>query len=243
MSNIPLLVTAYLQQGIVMDQRYGLTLDGLLSSVVRQQKSGNIQKSLLDGGLNVENPELWDLPLARCEVSKDWHWLCTGANAVDREGKTIIPYLDSPDTHRLSVRSDERRANVVAVKVPADLGGTRGRFRPKVSPVLVTPAYALSWRAVGDADTILELLSTVSSIGGRRGSGEGYVLKWEVGEVEVDDPIGFAHLQQDGKLGRPVPKECAELFHAEKWVEGTAGIRPPLFHESMQRLLAVPWSS
>lgn len=243
MRDIPLIVIAYLQQGIVMDQRYGLTLDGLLSSAVRQKEAGGIQKSVLDGGLQVDDPEVWDLPLARCHISEEWHWLCTGANAIDSLGNTIIPYAESPDPHRLTVRPDERRAKAVAVKIPADLGGTRGRFRPRVSPVLVTPAHALIWRAVGNPNDILDLLSTLPSIGGRRGSGEGHVLKWEVQKVHVDEPIQFAHLHEDGRLGRPAPILCAKNFNATKWAEGAAGIRPPLFHESNQRFLAVPWFS
>jgi hypothetical protein len=240
--HVPFEVTALLQQGAVVDMRRGVMLDGLLASVLRDQARGSLTGSLLDGGLGVDCPADWDLPLARCMTSRDgedvWHWMATCGDPVGVRGMPVE--AAPPDVHRLMVRLDERRGSQVAVRMPADAGGLRGRFRPRISPVMVTPAAALVWRAVGDMSAVEALLADVWSVGGRRGSGEGAVLGWQVRELEGQDRDRVGHVHADGRLGRPVPVECARRCDARLWGEGVGGIRPPSFHRSRQMLLAVP---
>ena len=237
--DIPFTLTAYLQQGAVLNQRYGLTLDGLLTHIIRGNHALGHPGSLLDGGLGVDHPQEWELPLAQCHYADpDWHWLTTSAQPIDHDGNPIQP--GPPDTHRLLIKLDEKRAGRIAVKIPKEAGGVRGRYRQRITPILVTPAAALTWQAVGDPTTVYSLLHHTHSIGGRRGIGEGTVLRWDITEHPDEDPFLFAHTHPNGTLARPCPLPCAEHANATNWTEGTAGLRPPLFHASMQRTLAIP---
>lgn len=235
---VPFAVTAVLQQGLVWDRFYGLALDGILAAVSRRVGvPAGIPGSLIDGGLSAVEVAEWPLPLARCVdgSDSDWHWACGHGQPLDGDGSPVEP--GPPDVHRLSTRPDERRAPSVAVRLPADLGGRRGRFRPRLRPVLVTPARLVRWHAVGDPERVLGLLGAVPAVGGRRGAGEGAVLRWGVAVSEPGDAFGWVHRAWDGAPSRPMPIACAEEAGVS-FVRQRAGLRPPLFHPVMQRDLA-----
>ncbi len=236
----PFLLTAVLQQGVVLDKRYGLALDGLLVSTIRSRQAAGQPGSLLDGGLDEEHPVEYSLPLDSCNAAGEElaHWLVTGGDPIGFDGEPITDL--TPDVHRLSVRWDDKRGGMIGIKVIKDTGGPRGRFRPRVTPVLTTPAYGLRWRGVGDAEEIMEILEDVDSVGGRRGAGEGKILRWEIETVTDGDSDLYGHVHADYRLGRPVPTVCAIRCEATQWREGYGGIRPPLFHHSRQYILAVP---
>lgn len=247
----PLVVTAHLQQGLVIDQFYGLSLDGLLVSQTRRAWAHYLglerdSGADLDGGLSIENPVDWSLPLAVCvpeDEPNSWHWLCSTASALGPEGE-LIPDI-TPGTHRLSVRMDARRAHQVAVRVPATAGGASGRFRPRITPVLNLPARAVRWTAVGCQEDIRNLLDSLTSVGGRRGTGEGVVMRWEV--LAIDEKVSAWHFGHKGISGaenqRPIPASCGRLLGMEDAQTCIAGIRPPVLHHSRQRRLVMPTSA
>lgn len=237
----PLTVTAVLQQGVSMDLRYGIALDGLLVGQVRAQaahRTSAFSGSLLDGGLAEPEPEEWDIPLGKCTLSEDWHWLCTTGMPQDFHGRRVH---GTPDTHRLLGDLDERRAEQVSIALPKNVGGARGRFRRRTTPVLVFPAAQVVWRAIGDVDAVRVLLEGVTTIGARRGSGEGTVLQWRVEASDThDNEFTFAHTHLDGIAGRPMPTACAEKAGLPTHLTGVAGIRPPMFHAGRQKVLVLP---
>lgn len=240
---LPLRVEAQLQQGIVLDPRYGVSFDGLLAAQARHEEAAKIAPgtsgSDLDGGLVVGEPVDWPLPLSRCPIGgDDWHWLATTGQPVDHAGAPVRP---EPDAHRLFMRLDERRAEQVAISVPKAAGGARGRFRNRLTPVLAVPCAGIVWHVVGDPEEILRMVAGLSTVGARRGTGEGAIVRWTV-DVPADspDPERFAHLHPDGSLGRPVPQQCADWLGIPGGDTGYAGLRPPMFHPSRQRLLVLP---
>ena len=239
----PLVITARLQQGLSWDPRYGIALDGLLNSLIRASeasKGGILTGSLLDGGLDLENPKEWDLPLQKCDIAQDgdWHWMATVGQPLGLNDSELPP---APlDAHRLMVKLDERRSESISVALPKNVGGPRGRYRTRVTPVLVTVSSSIQWHAIGDLDAILDILSPVFTIGARRGSGEGKVESWHVQEVEASDYRRFGHTHPNGKLGRAVPESCALALGLDISNKGYAGIRPPMFHKTRQKLLVLP---
>lgn len=230
-------VTATLQQGLVFDVRHGLALDGLLVSALRAKAASGAPGSLLDGGLAPDEPQAWELPLAACRHDEGlWHWMATSGLPTDLAG-TPVPLI--PDPHRLLQTLDERRAAQVAISQPQHVGGARGRFRQRVTPVLAIPAAQIIWHAVGDPNAVLRLLESLPSIGGRRGSGEGAVLSWQVTEAFPDDQHVFAHTHPNGSQGRPLPEACIHSLGMTSLDVAHAGLRPPLFHPAHQHLLVV----
>lgn len=109
-------------------------------------------------------------------------------------------------------------------------------------PLLVTPCASVTWHAVGDPTAIRELLEPIVSIGKKRSTGEGHVLRWEVQLAEDLDKFTAGHLHPDGTLGRPCPQTCRDRAGAEviDGGLGRAGIRPPYMHPARQHQLALP---
>lgn len=241
----PLIVTAYLQQGVSIDPRHGIALDGLLTASMRASSGlalGVTSGSQLDGGVNIAEPVDWDLPLGKCEedLSVGWHWMTTSGQLIGLDG--LLAKENPMDPHRLMVRLDERRAEEISVSLPKNVGGPRGRYRTRVTPVMVTLCSGIRWRAFGDPGEVKKLLEPIITLGARRGSGEGVVTNWEVNVVTGKklDVFAFSHTNQDGSLGRPLPKGCVAKLNFEASPLGYAGLRPPMFHTSRQHLLVLP---
>lgn len=243
------ILTAFLEQGVVTDSFYGLALDGILASQVRKESAQYLGLRRdggeeLDGGLHASDPVDWNLPLSACVprgAPLDWHWMCSVGFPLNHDGVMLTDIV--PDTHRLSVRLDARRAYQIAVKVPTTAGGASGRFRTRITPVLSSPAAAICWKVVGDAEEVFRLVSTIPAIGGRRGVGEGAVVKWEISTQNItqDEHWAFAHYDlRNLGVSRPIPQECAQRLSVAEPREGQAGIRPPLIHPSRQRTLIMP---
>ena len=69
------------------------------------------------------------------------------------------------------------------------------------------------------------------ALGKARGAGEGMVDSWAVGRVDVPEGEweAWVHADEDGRLLRPVPVECAAAWAAEgSWEVGFYGLRPPV---------------
>lgn len=236
-----LVVEAELQQGIGIDFRYGLGLDGILASQIRSfeaiSKGYDNVDSFVDGGLHLDQPFEWELPLQKCIQKEDWHWMTTSGYLVDIDGKPV-PYI--PDVHLLLNEIDQNRARHIVVRMPQEVGGARGRFKKKLTPVLTLPAHKVIWHAVGDKRKIENLIGGINCIGARRNNGEGAVLKWSVSKVKTSDIFFFGHTHPDGTLGKPCLQECVHKLNIKDYVLGEAGLRPPLFHKNMQKQLAIP---
>lgn len=236
----PLRVRAYLHQGIAIDTRRGLALDSLLVSAMRTRASNGLPGSQLDGGLSASDLAAWDIPLDRCTHADPlWHWQATSGQLIDFDGCVITPRVDA---HRLLQTLDEQRAHHSVVALPQHVGGSRGRFRQRITPVLTYPAAAIEWHACGDPEDVSDLVSPITAIGARRGSGEGSVRDWEVTVVDIPEQEwwAFAHLADGNRLGRPVPQQCAERLGVAHTALVRAGLRPPMFHPSNQHHLVLP---
>lgn len=229
-----LVITAHLQQGAVLDHHYGLALDGVLAAVARRLSAApGTPGSLIDGGLDNDQPTDWELPLAQCHTIDDWHWAIGHGTPTDLHGNPLP--RTAPDTHRISSHLDDNRLPHTLARIPAEASPRRGRFRNRVRPVLVTPAHSIRWNAIGDAGALISLLANVTALGGRRGIGEGHVLEWDVDTVTTADPFLHVHVSHD-TLSRPMPADCATRTGLPSQPI-TAGIRPPYFHPARQRQL------
>lgn len=232
----PLRVSARMAGGIGHGLPWGISLDGLLASQMRE----NIKADAREGGIGYlpydvdESPPDLDLPLARCGSGQWWHWAATCAFP---EGE-----ITGPHVQYWSARPDQYALAQTSEALPAHVSERQGRYRSHLMPLPLTLARTLMWRAVGDPAAIEELLSGIASIGKKRGAGSGGVLTWAV----VSDPDGevweYSHLHPDGTLGRPVPPTCVagRVPEVPTGGRGVMGVRPPYMHPARRSDVLLP---
>jgi len=231
----PLRVRAHLATGIAQAAPWGIALDGLLASQLWEDHKAScreIGRGYTRALESIDPPDL-DLPLARCEpTGGPWHWAATCA-WPENPGRL--------DVHTWTGRVDARELEQVASALPKTVSSRQGRYRARRMPLLVTPCTSVLWHAVGDVDRISELLDQVVSIGKKRATGEGHVLRWEVTAAPDLDVVTASHLHADGTLGRTVPDSCHHLAApTDDGGRGRAGVRPPYMHPDRQHELHLP---
>ena len=234
----PLRVTAHLAAGIAQTAPWGIALDGLLAAELWAAEKARLRHLGLshERARDCPDPPDLDLPLARCRLGGDelWHWAATCARPDHDPGRI--------DVHTWTGRVDARHLEQTTSTLPKVVSDRQGRYRARRMPLLVTPCAAVTWQAVGDLDRICELLAQTTSIGKKRRSGEGHVLRWDVSPAPDLDELTAGHLHPDGTLGRPTPVPCRQHL-APAVVDGglgAAGIRPPYMHPSRQHDLYLP---
>ena len=236
MTMTPLRVRAHLASGIAQSAPWGIALDGLLAAQLWSAQKADTRDAGLayQRALDQMDPPDLDLPLARCTPSDGpWHWAATCAQPDTAPARI--------DVHTWTGRVDKRALEQVATSLPKTVSDRQGRYRARRMPLLVTPCLSITWQAIGDPDAVHELVRDVVSIGKKRSSGEGHVLRWEVTQAPDLSRYAAAHLHPDGTLGRPTPTSC---LHGHAGLvdggRGRAGIRPPYMHPGRQHELHLP---
>lgn len=234
-------VEARLVNSVVLDTRFGIGLDSLLASAIREQgkRANNLSGVEYDGGLNrYVAPEVCivDLPLSKCSSSKDWHWLTTNAIPLDSQGHVIS--VNDIDV-RSYIQIDDSQGHEIAVaKLPANISSSSGRWKLSRGVKAASLAQSLIWTGHGNISEIKDILSDIPSIGASRRSGLGAVYEWVVRPIEVN-AHDAGHIGIDKKPARPLFKECLEALtipiELKELRQETVGIRPPYWHLGNQR--------
>lgn len=235
MTVTPFTVTADLADGFAAGAPWGISLDGLLAAEIwarhkeHERGAGRVTEPLC---VDVPAPDL-DLPLERCDLDPvRWHWAATFAWPGSG--------LPEPQVHHWTSRVDDRHLHQVATHVPSAVDPSKGRYRNRYMPLIRTVTTRLTWRGVGDVDLIRDLLAPVVSIGKKRRSGQGHVVRWRVEPDAELDPWAASHLHPDHTLGRTAPAACLAAHDVDDGGTGTAGLRPPYFHPQRQYTLHLP---
>lgn len=235
-AHTPMRVTATLETGIAHAGPWGIALDGLLAAQLHDQAKTQLAE---DGDghtpvLEVDDPPVIDLPLARCGTGQSWHWAATCAWPVDG-------HSHRPDVTYWMSKADHRDLEQLATSMPKTVSDHRGRYRGHHMPIMTTICTAVTWHAVGDVDRVRTLLLEVAAIGKKRRTGHGRVLTWTITPAPELTPWRAGHLHPDGTLGRPVPTSCL-TDHPNTLTTGVgpAGIRPPYIHPATQQQLHLP---
>lgn len=234
----PLLVRARMAGGVGHGTPWGISLDGLLASQIRENTKAAARAAGTDYEpycLGVPPAEL-DLPLARCHdsTSEVWHWAATFAWPEDETPGPHVQYW--------SARPDQQALGQLTSALPAHVSERQGRYRSHVMPLPLTIARCMTWRAVGDPAAIDELLAGIITIGKKRAAGNGHVLEWSVRPDPDADAWEYSHLHPDGSLGRTAPPGCLTERMASIATGGRAvmGLRPPYMHPSRQSEVLLP---
>ncbi|MDV7246390.1 MULTISPECIES: hypothetical protein [Rhodococcus] len=234
---VPLVIRAKLAAGVAHGVPWGISLDGLLASEIRENTKAAAREAGTDyPPYSLDTvPEDLDLPLARCTTGGDehWHWAATFAYPEDE--------VPGPHVQYWSARPDQQALAHMSAALPALVSERQGRYRSRVMPLPLTICRNLVWRAVGDPAAVAELLAPIVSIGKKRGAGHGHVLSWTVDEHSDGGRWEFAHLHPDGSLGRTVPTACLR-DHGEMRTggEGPMGLRPPYMHPTRRSHVVLP---
>lgn len=233
---VPMTVTARLAAGIANAVPWGISLDGLLASQHRESIKAAAREE--DADYPAYDPAVvpsdYDLPLARCTGAggDQWHWSATFA-WPDGE-------IEGPHVQYWSARPDQHALGQNAEHMPALVSERQGRYRARVMPLPLTVARALVWRAVGDPDAIATLVDGITSIGKKRASGNGHILRWDVTTEPGADPWAYGHLHPDGSLGRTIPPECLPDTRTRTGGFGQMGLRPPYMHPARRSQVYLP---
>lgn len=225
---IALQITATTPHGVVLSRPWGIAFDGLLASVIWQRRKWAAREAGQHVVYRHDGPqETMPLPLARCgdpDRDADWHWMATFADLHPRVQAVI-----EPDIRWRVGRTDHQRlqqlAPVIGRQVVSD---SSGRYQNRTIPVPAHATTHLTWRAVGDADQIRELLTDLTEIGKNSGVGEGVVTRWDITETPSVAAWSAGHEHEPGVLGRTAPPRC--LHDRRSQTTGPLGVgtvRPP----------------
>lgn len=232
----PFEVVARLVSSVGFDPPYGLDLAGLLATQMRAfdraSRPGPLARAPLP---DTTEEEVFDmnLPLARCMTGSDWHWMASCAMPVDPD-----PDPEARTFYRVSDYSWAQRA--AERPLPYYLSPSSGACRDVMMPAPVLVCGEVRWRGMGVLGEVERLLRPLRHIGRRRSVGEGGVLDWTVRPVEVSDPASWVH-RHENQLTRPWPVECVQALGLDddQWRMGNYAIRPPSWHPSRLRDLAM----
>lgn len=231
---VPMTVVAEMAHGIAHASPWMPSLDGILAAELSDRlndeaiATGNDRKPRLNP--TTQPPDL-DLPLARCALGQDWHWMATCATPVGSANARVRWWTG---------RVDHRALGEMTSTLPANVSDRQGPYRARKMPLLVTATSAIVWRAVGDPAQIDDVVQSVAAIGKKRAQGEGRVLSWTVSVDLTLDQWSAGHLYPDGRLGRICPPECLEGRHVVTGGVGLGGVRPPAMHPDRQRSTHLP---
>lgn len=209
-------------------------MDGIVASQLwADRKAAQLAAGEDPVGLDPDRePEDMDLPFERLEFGDGWYWAatCGYPDALD-------PH---PEVRYWTGRADQAALAVLTDNPPAAIPDRQGRLRSRVMPLPVLMCGRMVWHAVGDLSQLLEVLSSVRSIGKKRGCGEGEVRAWTVEVVDVDR-FAAAHLHPDGSLGRPTPIDVlGEQPAMRTGARAVLGVRPPVMHPSRRAEVWLP---
>ena len=226
---VPIRVVAHLADPIVY-RGDGMHLDGILAAAAFRQLPGGLRADLPTAD-DVDWPHDMTMPLARWRVPFDgrchqrlrdergfvWGWC---ASMVHAEWSLHT---------RVEVRKRTAVEHMQRYTDAGDVETGSGRFKPADLALPARYASRLVWYARGKPDRVRAMLELVTSLGRKRGHGNGAVLRWEV-ETMADD----WSVMRNGRLTRAMPDGYAPGRRR------MGGIRPLYWHRSRQMALVVP---
>lgn len=219
----PVEVHARLQDGVIAETEYIIDLAGLLHARARL-----VGGRPTDDSSTVEDPTVYDLPLARCGFDDEWMWAASCA---------MLPSDLRYDSRTFYRRDDPNWGVAFSERpIPYAVHPTKGPWRDVMMPAPSAVTHELVWRAVGDAAALRQWLSTVHHIGKRRHSGEGRVLIWTVTEhTDIEDWLRWPFVAGQNII-RPCPVQLvADLPHTTSW----HAARPPSWNAANMVSLAI----
>ena len=243
---VPFTIKAHLLNSVAFDTRFGVGLDSLLASSLRniEKRRTGLSGRELDGGLATAEVTPVEIPLGKCVINKElWHWNATMATVVDINGKPSNEEEVGFFIQHADVSMFEQASDINAY--PATISEKRGRYRARKTPIAKTMGKAVLWHAVGDPEAVYGLLKGISSIGQRRGSGEGAILSWEVEETSPENSVLFSHSIDNATLSRPCSTECIDTIEEKTGIRlesdiQRAGLRPPYWHFGNMETVETP---
>jgi CRISPR type IV-associated protein Csf3 len=107
---------------------------------------------------------------------------------------------------------------------------TRGSFKEYRTPIRVVTTDSLSGLCVGNKDEVQRLLNKVEFLGKKGSQGRGYVVAWEVSEIDLDNEKVISKIMRN----RPVPVEFIKFMGANTSELRTRNIgwTPPYWHHT-----------
>lgn len=220
-------ITAILNTGIATFNKWSPCLDGLLAFLILEKEQildPNPTQDQVDKSQKVLT-EL--MPISKGFIGNEWYWKVS--SPVFSQG---AQYRD-----RYRKRWDYQEYNLNWGKRKAKWQSSEGGEKNYDLPLECQAIKAISWFAVGDKQSVEELLVYCTHIGKKRSYGNGEVHQWQITEIPED-----FHLVREGALMRPIPYRLAgDLgLNASNNPLMDWGWRPPAWLSTNQELCLMP---
>lgn len=226
---VPIRVTAYMAEPVVY-MGDGMHLDGILAAASFRELPGGMRASMPSAD-DTDWPADMPQPLSKWRVRYDgrcdprlrdergmvWGW-CASMVHADWQIQTAVEVRKRTAAEQMQRYTDSSDVNLSA-----------GRFKPADLTLPARIAHKLVWFARGKPDEVRKMLGLVTSIGRKRGHGNGSVMRWEVDSMAEDWSV-----MRGGKITRAMPEGYAEGRRR------VAGIRPVYWHRSRQIACVLP---
>ncbi|WP_132545437.1 hypothetical protein [Rhodovulum euryhalinum] len=195
------MITAHLKNGFISRNPWAPAIDGIVGAVIQRERLGD--KEFCSPAPSDLKP-VEGLPFERIEHEGLWWYAASSPIIVGAVGKERRYFHRRFDDHRERHLEHDKKVET-----------TKGPYKAYRLYDVRVICRAIRWHAIGDRAEIDRCVSKISQVGGKRGSGFGEVLRWEITD-DGDPRIARGH--------RPLP---ATLMERKGAVVMPYGLVPP----------------
>lgn len=206
----PLLVTAEMLDGRVIDNEMQLPLDSFLAyawMVEHHPELMDVSRS----GIPASELITPKLPLALRGHGDDWYWAASWAFGEPLKEQTVYVHKRFDDDLAAEYVDFQGRRGTVNVQ--------SGYYKAQRKPNAVFLVPRLWWCCVGNKDEVERLLRHIPAIGKRRNIGFGRVREWRVeyADEDLSDARAIPDEQGSERMGIRPPYWLNQHYRQVRW--------------------------
>lgn len=213
-------VTAYLNSGIAVTDKWSPNLDALLYFLWLDGRG------LANPNANAKNLIKADIPIDKVIIN-DKLLYKVSSPIYKVQNEQIIRYRKQWDYQDKHLNWGKKKAKVDT---------SQGQFKNWDLPLKIIETNRIDWYCVGDKLEIERLLNSCTHLGKKRSQGKGQILRWNVQVIDCDKSFYF-----EGQIMRPIPTNCVNpdilkgTFDVMQWA-----FTPPYFLPENRTLCVMP---
>lgn len=227
----PVQITAYLSNGIVVNDDWSPQLEGVVIYHILEEKG------LLSPNPTKEQVRETDEILSQCcpllRDKEHGFYYCSSP---------VYQYVNESQSRYRKRWSPGEEGRINWGKRKAKFSTSEGAEKAYDLPLSIRLTSRIDWYGVGDLEDLQRILNKVKGLGKKRSQGYGQVYQWEVKETEQDWSIS-----REGTLMKPLPGEI--IANSKKFTEKIEdlkynllrwGWRPPSWLNENKEMCLMP---